>query len=103
MSDEKSKSRKIKEVLPSVEEVQGELSKAKSMDDFFRKEGIFAKLFAHTIEEILETELSEHLGYEPYEVKVEILGTAAMVAMGRNCARPLGRPRSRCHAIVGRL
>jgi putative transposase len=39
------------------------------MDDFFGKEGIFAKLFAHTIEEMLETELSEHLGYEPYEVK----------------------------------
>jgi transposase-like protein len=69
MSDEKSKPRKIQEVLPSAEEVQRELSKAKSMDDFFGKEGIFAKLFAHTIEEMLETELSEHLGYEPYEVK----------------------------------
>jgi putative transposase len=69
MSDEKGKPRKIQEVLPSAEEVQRELSKAKSMDDFFGKEGIFAKLFAHTIEEMLETELSEHLGYEPYEVK----------------------------------
>lgn len=69
MSDEKSKPRKIQEVMPSAEEVQRELSKAKSMDDFFGKEGIFAKLFAHTIEEMLETELSEHLGYEPYEVK----------------------------------
>ncbi len=55
--------------LPSAEEVQRELSTAKSMDDFFGKEGIFAKLFAHTIEEILEAEMSEHLGYEPYEVK----------------------------------
>jgi putative transposase len=69
MSDEKSKPRKIQEVMPSAEEVQRELGKAKSMDDFFGKEGIFAKLFAHTIEEMLETELSEHLGYEPYEVK----------------------------------
>ena len=69
MSEEKSKPRKIQAVMPSAEEVQRELSKAKSMDDFFGKEGIFAKLFAHTIEEMLETELSEHLGYEPYEVK----------------------------------
>jgi transposase-like protein len=69
MSEEKSKARNIQEVMPSTEEVQRELGKAKSMDDFFGKEGIFAKLFAHTIEEMLESELSEHLGYEPYEVK----------------------------------
>ena len=62
MSEEGSNPRKI-------QEVQRELSKAKSMDDFFGKEGIFAKLFAPMIEEMLETELSEHLGYEPYEVK----------------------------------
>ena len=49
MSDEKNKPRKIQEVMPSTEDVQRELSKAKSMDDFFGKEGIFAKLFAHTI------------------------------------------------------
>jgi putative transposase len=69
MSEEKRKPRDLQEVMPSAEEVQRELAKAKSMDDFFGKEGIFAKLFAHTIEELLETELSEHLGYEPYEVK----------------------------------
>jgi transposase-like protein len=69
MSEEKSKPRNIQEVMPGAEEVQRELGKAKSMDDFFGKEGIFAKLFAHTIEEMLESELSEHLGYEAYEVK----------------------------------
>lgn len=69
MSEKKSKPRDIQEIMPSTEEVQRELSKAKSMDDFFGKEGIFARLFAHTIEELLETELSEHLGYEPYEAK----------------------------------
>ncbi len=69
MSEEKGKPRNVQEVLPSAEEVQRELAKAKSMDDFFGKEGIFARLFAHTIEELLETELSEHLGYEPYEAK----------------------------------
>jgi len=69
MSEEKGKPRNMQEVMPSTEEVQRELAKAKSMDDFFGKEGIFARLFAHTIEELLETELSEHLGYEPYEAK----------------------------------
>ena len=69
MSEEKGKPRNIQEVMPRTEEVQRELAKAKSMDDFFGKEGIFARLFAHTIEELLETELSEHLGYEPYEAK----------------------------------
>jgi transposase-like protein len=39
------------------------------MDDFFGKDGIFARLFASTLEQMLEAELSEHLGYEPYEAK----------------------------------
>jgi transposase-like protein len=69
MSEEKKATRKIQEIMPGAEEVQRELGKAKSMDDFFGKEGIYARLFAHTIEEMLETELSEHLGYEAYEVK----------------------------------
>ncbi len=37
------------------------------MDDFFGKEGIFARLFATTLEQMLEGELTEQLGYEPYE------------------------------------
>ena len=69
MSEEKGKPRDIQEVMPSAEELERELARAKSMDDFFGKEGIFARLFAHTIEKMLETELSEHLGYEAYEVK----------------------------------
>lgn len=57
------------ESMPSAEEVQKELATAKSMDDFFGKEGIFARLFAKTMEQMLEAELSEQLGYEPYEAK----------------------------------
>ena len=52
--------------MPSVERVQQELASARSLDDFFGKEGIFARLFASTIEQMLETELAAHLGYEPY-------------------------------------
>lgn len=69
MTKESKQGLKIQEIMPSAEEVQKELAKAKSMDDFFGKEGIFARLFANTIETMLETELSEELGYEPYEAK----------------------------------
>ncbi len=55
------------ESMPSTEEVQAELAKVQSMDDFFGKDGVFARLFATTMEQMLEGELSEHLGYEPYE------------------------------------
>jgi putative transposase len=37
------------------------------MDDFFGRDGIFAKQFANTLEQMLEAELSDELGYEPYE------------------------------------
>src|SRR5688500_8575410 len=52
--------------LPSVERIQQELATAKSIDDFFGKEGIFAKLFSGTLEQMLEAELTAHLGSQPY-------------------------------------
>jgi putative transposase len=55
--------------LPSVEAIQQELGKATSIDDFFGKEGIFARLFATTLEQMLEAELTEQLGYDRYEAK----------------------------------
>ncbi len=75
--------------LPSVERIQQELATATSIDDFFRKEGIFTRkrvpgLFAGTLEQMLEAELTAHLGYEPY------------AASGRNSgnSRNGKRPRS---------
>jgi hypothetical protein len=53
MSERSKKAQKMQELLPSTEEVQKELATAKSMDDFFGKEGIFARLFANTIETML--------------------------------------------------
>lgn len=53
--------------MPTAEKVSAELATARSMDDFFGREGIFAKLFAKTLEEMLEAELTEHLGYERHE------------------------------------
>src|SRR5215216_252066 len=53
-------------VLPSVERIHQELARAQSLDDFFGKEGIFARLFATTLEQMLDAELTAHLGYEPH-------------------------------------
>ena len=61
------KAQSPQEHMPSAEEVQAELAKVQSMDDFFGKEGVFARLFGSTLEQMLEGELTEHLGYEPYE------------------------------------
>ncbi|MBT7073266.1 MAG: IS256 family transposase, partial [Anaerolineae bacterium] len=53
--------------MPSAEEVAKELGKAKSIDDFYGKDGIFSRLFSKTIEQMLEAELSAELGYDRYE------------------------------------
>jgi len=68
-TSKKSTTDKTQADLPAVEAIQQELAKAESMDDFFGRDGIFARLFAHTLEQMLEAELSDHLGYEPYEAK----------------------------------
>ena len=52
--------------MPSTEEVARELAKAESIDDFYGKDGIFARLFSDTIEQMLEAELTEELGYDRY-------------------------------------
>jgi transposase-like protein len=70
MSSKSSRKRaNPQDYMPSAEEVAAELAKAESMDDFFGKEGIFANLFSSTLEQMLEAELTDHLGYEPYEAK----------------------------------
>lgn len=53
--------------MPSVERVRQELASAKSLDDFFGKQGIFARLFADTLEQMREAELTAHLGYQPHQ------------------------------------
>jgi putative transposase len=55
--------------LPSVAEIQSQLATAESIDDFFGKNGLLARLFARTLEAMLEAELTEHLGYERYDAK----------------------------------
>jgi putative transposase len=63
------KEKDIQAHMPSAEEVARELGKAKSIDDFYGKDGIFSRLFSKTIEEMLEAELTTELGYERYEAE----------------------------------
>lgn len=56
-------------IVPKVEQIEAALSQAESMDDFFGKEGILSQLFARTLEQMLEGELTAELGYEKYESK----------------------------------
>src|SRR5215831_18057263 len=69
MSKPEQKNEPSKIQMPGWEQIQAELSSAKSIDDFFGREGIFARLFSKTLEQMLEAELTEHLGYEKYEAK----------------------------------
>jgi putative transposase len=69
VSKQRQKSDNPQDYMPTAEEVQEELARVQSMDDFVGKEGVFAKLFAAAMEQMLEAELTEHLGYEPYEAK----------------------------------
>jgi putative transposase len=66
---EKNSKDEIQKHLPDAEELAQELAKAESIDDFYGKDGIFARLFAQTVEKMLETELTEKLGYERYEAE----------------------------------
>jgi hypothetical protein len=56
-----------------AEELMNELGKAKSIDDFYGKEGIFSRVFSKTIEQMLETGLSDELGYNRYDQMGEIV------------------------------
>lgn len=69
--------------LPSVAEIENELKRAENLDDFFGRDGIFARLFARTVEEMLEGELSAQLGYDKYEAKGRNSGNS------RNGKRPV--------------
>ena len=59
----------IQKHMPDAEELARELGQAQSIDDFYGKEGIFARLFSKTIEQMLEAELTEELGYERYQAE----------------------------------
>jgi putative transposase len=66
---EQNRNKQRDELMPSAEQIAEELSSVESMDDFFGRDGVFARLFANTLETMLEAELTDKLGYERYEAK----------------------------------
>lgn len=49
-----------------IEQLQKDLSKAKSYEDLMGKDGAIKKLLKSSLENMLETELTDHLGYEKH-------------------------------------
>lgn len=49
-----------------IEQLKADFSKAKNYDDLMGKDGAIKKLIAKSLEQMLESELTEHLGYQRY-------------------------------------
>ena len=49
-----------------IEQLKADLSKAKNYEDLMGKGGAIKKLISESLEQMLESELTEHLGYERY-------------------------------------
>ncbi len=49
-----------------IEQLKADLSKAKNYEDLMGKDGAIKKLIAKSLEQMLESELTEHLGYEKH-------------------------------------
>ena len=49
-----------------IERLKADLTKAKTYEDLMGKDGAIKKLITSSLETMLETELTEHLGYEKY-------------------------------------
>lgn len=81
---EEKDNKTIQDFMPSAEKVAEELGKAKSIDDFFGKEGIFSRLFSKTLEHMLEAELTAKLGYEKYAAEGRNSGNSRNGTYERN-------------------
>jgi len=63
------KKEELQKHLSNPEDLARELSKAESIDDFYGKDGIFARMFSNTIEQMPEVELTDELGHEPHDAE----------------------------------
>jgi len=68
MSDEQEQ-RDVRAYMPTAEQIATALAGVRSTDDFFGQEGVFSRLFSEALQQMLEGEMSDHLGYERYEAK----------------------------------
>jgi hypothetical protein len=54
--------------MPTAEEVQAELAKVQSIDNFFGKDGVFARLLATTPQQILVDEHNRYVRDLPWPI-----------------------------------
>ena len=93
MTKKKTEKNKHGIEVPTAERIQEELSKAKSMDDFMGKDGILSNLFARTLEQMLETELTANLGYNAHSGENDQgFRRMAITQTGANRSRIPGMP-----------
>ena len=52
-----------------IKQMEKDLAKVKTLDDMLGKDGLIKNLIKALTEQILEEELSAHLGYEKYDPK----------------------------------
>ncbi|MCP4684680.1 MAG: hypothetical protein GY867_04445, partial [bacterium] len=101
MTEKKQSRRKAIEAhLPGIEGIEEKLASVESVDDFFGRDGIFARLFADTLEHLMEAELTEQLGYEKHAAKGRNSGNSRNGTRGRklrtsNGETPIRIPRDR--------
>ena len=101
--------------FPSLETIQQELGKAQSIDDFFGKEGILARLFASTLETMVEAELTEHQPHQGLSVahvsggecagggrKADLTRRPILTTTGRKPISGRARPRGEQCALTAR-
>jgi len=58
-----------KKLVPTAEQIQHELENARSIDDFFGKDGVMTRLVGDMLTEMMKAELTGELGYERYEAQ----------------------------------
>jgi transposase-like protein len=80
--DKATKREILEEHMPTLEDLRHEMAEAETLDDFFGKDGILGRLFGQMLETMMQAELAEELGYEPYEAKGRNSGNT------RNGTRP---------------
>jgi len=83
-------SKEPKRYMPAAETVVEELGKVKNINDFFGKDGIFAKLFSTTIEKMVEAELTDHLGYPKHDPKGKLSGNSRNGSYNRSIRTSVG-------------
>nr|NGY94901.1 hypothetical protein [Neochlamydia sp. AcF84] len=62
--------------IPEKFDLQSELAKCKTVDDLTGKNGLVQRLIGNMLEQMLQKEMDEHLGYEKHSSKGQQSGNS---------------------------